>query len=303
MNVIETDGLTKRFGDVTALEQASLSIARGHLFGFLGPNGAGKTTAIRILLGLLRASAGAARVFGLDTWRDGRAIRARIGYLPGEPRYYENLTGRQTLRFLAGVRRTDCRRQIARLAARFDLNLDRKLRAYSSGMRQKLGLIQALMHEPPLLILDEPTNALDPLVRQTLFAELRAVTAAGRTVLLSSHELGEVEALCDEVAIVRAGRIVAQERVADLRARAVRRVELVFASPAGVPAALPAALHVRARRADRVSGTWTGPVNALLEWLADCRPLDVTVAPPDLADLFMDYYADPPNGAAADGQP
>src|SRR5262249_17497329 len=184
---------------------------------------AGKTTAIRIMVGLLRASAGSARLFGRDCWSDGPSLRAEVGYLPGELHLYEALTGRATLEFLAEARRRDCAGEVRRLAQLFDLDLDRRVRGYSRGMKQKLGLIQALMHRPRLLILDEPTSGLDPLMRRCLFDELRSVAAEGRTVLFSSHTLSEVDELCDEVAVLRQGRLVETERIDVLRARAPRR--------------------------------------------------------------------------------
>src|SRR5262245_25849574 len=214
---IETSGLSKCYGRRVALQDLSLSVPEGALLGFRGPNGAGKTTTLRILAGLLRATAGSARLFGRDCWLDGPCLRAEVGYLPGELHLYEALTGRATLRFLAGVRRRDCSREIERLGRLFDLELDRRVRGYSHGMKQTLGLIQALMHRPRLLILDEPTNGLDPLMRRCLFDELRAVAAEGRTVLFSSHTLSEVDELCDEVAVLRQGRLVEMERVEVLR--------------------------------------------------------------------------------------
>ncbi|NUN50159.1 MAG: ATP-binding cassette domain-containing protein, partial [Candidatus Brocadiae bacterium] len=176
---------------------------------FLGPNGAGKTTCIRLLLGLLRASSGHATVLGLDAWREGPRLRQQVGYLPGDVRFWDGLTGRATLRFLDRARGGGHWGEVERLAERLDLVLDKRVRNYSRGMKQKLGIIAAMMHRPRLLILDEPTTALDPLVRAGLYDELRAVVAAGRTVLFSSHTLAEVEELCDVVTVMRRGRVVA----------------------------------------------------------------------------------------------
>lgn len=290
MDAIRTEGLCKCYGRSVALDGLNLRVPSGSLFGFLGPNGAGKTTTIRILLGLLRASAGTAQVLGEDCWLRGPAVRARVGYLPGDVRLREDRTGRSELEFFERARGGGCRAEYERLAARLELNLDRRIRTYSRGMKQKLGLIQALMHRPQLVILDEPTTALDPLVRETLAQELRAIVAEGRTVLFSSHTLSEVEALCDHVAILRNGRLVEQERIEVLRARAVRRVEVVFngrGEPVGPP---PAALKVAARHGARWTGSWTGPVSELLGWLSSQRVRDVTIAPPDLEDLFLAYY-------------
>jgi len=292
MDAIATDDLCKSFGRRAALRQVNLRVPTGGRFGFLGPNGAGKTTTIRILLGLLRASAGNARMLGQDVWRAGPKIRAQVGYLPGDVRFYDGLTGRATLAFLDAARGRNSRGEIRRLVKRFDLDLDKRVRDYSRGMKQKLGLIQALMHRPRLLILDEPTIALDPLIRELIYQELRDVTADGRTVLFSSHTLSEVEQLCDEVAILRDGRLIEQERIEVLRRRAVRHVEALF-DEGGRPATPPPeGLRVTRQSDARLSGTWQGPVQPLVSWLAGGRVRDLRIAPPDLEDLFLAYYAD-----------
>lgn len=293
MNAVATVGLTKCYGAQAALRDLSFHVPAGRLFGFLGPNGAGKTTMLRLLLGLLRPTRGRAEVLGRDAWRAGPALRAEVGYLPGDVRFYGWLTGRATLAFLDAARGHRAGDELPRLVARFDLDLDRRVRDYSRGMKQKLGLIAALMHRPRLLILDEPTTALDPLMRAALYDELRAVVASGRTVLFSSHTLAEVEELCDEVAILRAGRLVEQERIDVLRARALRHVELRLRDGAVVPSP-PAGFELVDRTGGQWRGTWTGPPAPLLAWLAQCPVDDVTIAPPDLDDLFLAYYSDPP---------
>jgi len=299
MAAIETHDLCKRFGPRQVLRNVNLRVPAGSRVGFLGPNGAGKTTTIRILVGLLRASAGSCRVLEHDAWRDGPRARAQIGYLAGDVHFYGDLTGCKTLRFLDAARGGHSHAEIDRLVRRFELELDKRVRDYSRGMKQKLGLIQALMHRPPLLILDEPTIALDPLVREVLFDELRQVSADGRTVLFSSHTLSEVQELCDEIAIVREGRLVEQERVEVLRERAVRRVEVVFDGEREPAAAPPPGLTVAQRSRERLTGAWSGPVEPLLAWLARAHVHDVTIAPPDLEDLFLAYYtARPPEGPA-----
>ena len=180
----------------------------------------------------------------------------------------------------------------------FALDLDRRVRAYSRGMKQKLGLIQALMHRPEVLILDEPTVSLDPLVCESLYEELRRVAGEGRTVLFSSHVLSEVEHLCDWVAILRDGRIIEQDRIETLRGRAVRRVQITF-EPGAVPDEAPSGLHVTGRAENRLTGGWTGPIDELLRWLAAAAVTDVEIAPPDLEDLFMAYYAQHNHGEEA----
>jgi ABC-2 type transport system ATP-binding protein len=290
MEAVVTKDLSKRFGSHEALRGVSLRVEEGSRFGFLGPNGAGKTTTVRILLGLLHASSGSARVFDRDVWRSGPRIRAEVGYLPGEVRFYDNLTGRATLAFLDRARGNTSGSEIQRLTKRLDLDLDRRVRDYSRGMKQKLGLIQALMHRPQLLILDEPTTSLDPLIREALYEELRQATAEGRTLLFSSHTLSEVEELCDVVGILREGRLIEQERIEVLRRRAVRHVELSF-EPEGRPAARPPEPLTIIHQTDaRLTATWSGPIDPLLSWVAGGRVRDMTIAPPDLEDLFLSYY-------------
>jgi ABC-2 type transport system ATP-binding protein len=292
MDAVATRGLRKSYNGKTVLHGLELRVPAGSLFGFLGPNGAGKTTTIRILLGLLRASGGSAEILGRDVWRHGPRVRADVGYLPGEVRLYEHLTGRQMLDFMNQARGGRASGEIARLAERFQLGLDQRVRKYSRGMKQKLGLIQAMMHRPAVLILDEPTIALDPLMRQVLYEELRSTAADGRTVLFSSHTLSEVEELCDWVAILREGRLVEQDRIVVLQSRAVRRVEVRFGRDSEIPP-LPAGLRTITRTESRLVGTWTGPMDTLVEWMARCRIEDVAIGSPDLQDLFMTYYAKP----------
>jgi len=298
VNSIETHALCKSYNTREVLHAVNLRVERGVCCGLLGPNGAGKTTLIRILLGLLRASSGHARIDNHDCWHDGARLRASIGYLPGDVRFYERLTGRRTLSFLAAVRRQPADDEIRRLATLFDLDLDKRVRNYSHGMKQKLGLVQALMHRPALLILDEPTTALDPLVRRTLFEELRRIAAEGRTVLFSSHTLSEVEALCDRVAILRDGRLVEQDAIAVLRRKALRRIELTLRPGERLPEPLPAELLIQHRNGQHVTATCVGLIEPLLVWLARCPAADVTIGAPDLEDLFMAYYSEPPAPAA-----
>ncbi len=298
MYAILTDNLSKSYGRRQALDGVSLRVPTGSRFGFLGPNGAGKTTTIRLLLGLLRATAGSAEVLGGNSWHDGPRLRAQIGYLPGDVRFYDHFTGRRMLAFLAAARGGVADAEIHRLTRQFDLDLNRRIRAYSRGMKQKLGLIQALMHRPRLLILDEPTTALDPLVREVLADELRRVSADGRTVLFSSHTLSEVEDLCDWVAILRDGRLIEQERIETLRLRAVRQVELVFEHDAqAAGASLPPALRILHRGPRSLSGTWTGPPAPLLQWLHGVSLRDIRISPPDLEHLFLAYYEHEPRPA------
>ncbi|MDH6574720.1 ATP-binding cassette domain-containing protein [Kitasatospora sp. MAP5-34] len=294
--VIKLSSLTKRYGSTVGIEQLDISVASGEVFGFLGPNGAGKTTTIRCLVGLLRPTAGQVRVLGLDPVADHRRLASALGYLPGELRLYPELTGHHTLRLLADLQGAATPRR-GELCDRLGLSpadLGRTVLEYSRGMKQKLGLVQALQHDPELVILDEPTEGLDPLVQETFFELLTEATAAGRTVLLSSHVLPEVQRACGRVAIVRAGRLVTVQTVAALREARARRVRLTFADGLG-PRPLGAA--------ERWSPRWDGdrvvllvPPDELVTALRDLLTLpvaDLTVEEAGLDEAFLDLYRTP----------
>jgi ABC-2 type transport system ATP-binding protein len=289
--VIETEQLTKRYRKGRGVEALTLSVRPGEIFGFLGPNGAGKTTTIRTLLDLLHPTSGSARLLGLDSHRDSRAIRARVGNLPGDFAYEDRMTGREVLGFFAALRGMDDLGSAHALAERFESDLSRPLRELSRGNRQKIGLIQAFFHEPELLILDEPTSGLDPLMQEeflTLIAEHRD---RGATVFLSSHDLDEVERACDRVGIIREGRLVAVESVADMRGRAYRNVAVRFGAPVTAAdfAQLPtledvvlddSTLRFRAR----------GDLDAAIKAIARHTVVDLEVTRPTLEELFLTYF-------------
>ena len=229
--MIETSGLCKLYGKKPALVDLDLSVREGEVFGFIGPNGAGKTTTIRLLLDLIRPTRGSARVLDLDSRRDGVPLRRRVGYLPGELALYEDLTARELLRWLAGLRAGAGRGSIEPLAERLALDLDHPIRSLSKGNKQKIGLVQAFMHEPELLILDEPTSGVDPLIQREFHEMLHEARGRGQTVFVSSHVLSEVERIADRVGIIRDGRLVVVDDVGALKARAVRQVEIHFSEP------------------------------------------------------------------------
>ncbi len=226
--VIRTEGLTKRFGDTVALDDLDLEVPRGCIFGCLGPNGAGKSTTIRILLGLLRPTAGSATVLGHDVVGDRRSVHRQVGYLPGDVSIDPDLTARQYLDYLANLRGGVERTTRDDLLDRLDLDPDRRVGTLSHGNRQKVGIVQAFQHAPELLVLDEPTQGLDPIVQRTFLDLLRETRDRGATVFLSSHVLSEVEEVADLVAVLRDGRLVAATSVAELAERTRRRVELTF---------------------------------------------------------------------------
>ncbi|HXF35870.1 MAG TPA: ABC transporter ATP-binding protein [Actinomycetota bacterium] len=289
--VIETEGLTKSYGKRRGIVDVSLVVRRGEVFGFLGPNGAGKTTTIRTLLDLIRPTGGTARIFGLDSRRDSLEIRRRVGYLPGELALWERMTGAELLAFLGELRGDVDRRSIAELADRLECDLSVRIGSLSHGSKQKIALIQAFMHRPELLILDEPTVGLDPLMQeefQRLVAEARA---EGRTVFLSSHILREVERTCDRVGIIREGRLVAVEDIGDLRARELRVLDLRFARP--VPASaflgLPGIQEVEAQ-GDGIRLTVAGPLDAAVKAAARYEVVDLTSHEPALEEIFLRFY-------------
>jgi ABC-2 type transport system ATP-binding protein len=228
-DVVRLDRLTKSYGATRGIVELDLQVRAGEVFGFLGPNGAGKTTTIRTMLDLIRPTSGRIVLFGLDARRDGVAVRRRIGYLPGDLRLYDRLTPRELFRYFGALRGLRSIERAERLAARFELELDRPVAALSRGNRQKAGLVQAFMHEPELLVLDEPTSGLDPLVQQTFYEVARETVEAGRTIFLSSHVLSEVQHVADRVGLVREGRLVLVDSVDNLRSHAFTRVAAIGA--------------------------------------------------------------------------
>ena len=294
LTVIETDHLCKRYGEARGIEDLSLSVQRGEVFGFLGPNGAGKTTTIRTLLDLLHPTAGTARVFGLDSHRESRAIRARLGNLPGEFAYDERMTGRELLDLFAALRGLRSMDRAQQLAERFDADLDRPLRQLSRGNRQKIGLVQALFHDPELLILDEPTTGLDPLMQEEFMAVVSELRDRGATVFLSSHDLDEVERICDRVAIIRDGRLVTVEDVEEMRGRAYRDVAARFTRPVS-PAGLAGVPGVEDLVADGTTLRFRvrGDLDPVIKAIARHSVADLEVTRPTLEELFLTYYARP----------
>ncbi|MFF0431477.1 ABC transporter ATP-binding protein [Streptomyces sp. NPDC004327] len=304
---IELSGLSKRYGPVVGIDSLSLVVDAGEVFGFLGPNGAGKTTTLRCLAGLLRPTAGSARVLGLDPVADHARLAPALGYLPGELRFYPELTGAETLDLLAALQQAPSPRR-RELCARLDLSerdLRRPVLGYSRGMKQKLGLVQALQHDPRLVVLDEPTEGLDPLVQETFYELMAEAPAAGRTVLLSSHVLPEVQRACGRVAIIREGRLVTVERVAALREARARRIRVTLAAPrAGRPRSLGAADRWQPRwQGDRAEllvppGDLTGTLRELLT----LPVADITVEEAGLDEAFLDLYRDGEPGGGAPGR-
>ncbi len=289
--VIRTRGLAKSYRGTAALRGIDLEVPAAVVFGYLGPNGAGKTTTIRLLAGLLRPTAGRADIFGMDSVRDRERIQRRIGYLPGDFVAYPDLTGGQYLRYFGNLRGGVDWSVATGLARRFQLDLDRRIGALSHGNKQKVGIVQAFMHEPDLLILDEPTAGLDPLVQREFLTLVREARDNGRTVFLSSHILSEVEAVADLVAILRQGRLAVVQSVEKLKAQALRRIDLMFEGPPPL-AELRSVAGVReAHLASRtVHMVVEGSTADLLEAAAPHRIENVVTHEPDLEEIFLAYY-------------
>jgi ABC-2 type transport system ATP-binding protein len=309
MEALVTNGLTKHYGHrdlpihrpgqrpagtIRALEDLSIAVHEGEIFGFLGPNGAGKSTTIRLLLGYLFPTAGSAAVFGLDVVRDSVEIRRRVGYLPGGIALYDSLTGERLLDYLGELTgRPPGRRQ--ELLDRLELSartLRRPVRDYSRGMRQKIGIVQALQHDPDLAILDEPTEGLDPLMQRAFYTILDDLRAAGRTIFFSSHVLSEVERVSDRVAIVRRGRLVALEDVDRLLERRKRNVELRVAGDPPRLENVPGVTNVRILPDGRITCQLDGDVGPFLAAIAGHRVTDLTIEPAHLEEAFLELYED-----------
>jgi beta-exotoxin I transport system ATP-binding protein len=321
MDALTTSALTKRYAhrelpirriaghgstDVLALEDLSIAVREGEIFGFLGPNGAGKSTTIRLLLGYLHPTTGSASVLGRDIVRDSVEIRRRVGYLPGGIALYDSLTGEGLLDYLGALTgRPPARR--GELCDRLELStrtLDRPVRDYSRGMRQKIGIVQALQHDPELAILDEPTEGLDPLMQRAFYDILDDLKAAGRTIFFSSHVLSEVERVCDRVAIVRRGRLVALQEVASLLEHRKRNVEMRVAD-GSAPAleGVPGVSGVSRAADGRLTCQLEGDVGPFLAAIAGHRITDLTIEPAHLEEAFLELYedAEPGDGQAAPG--
>lgn len=293
MLAIETRALTKRYASGKGIEDVSLEVREGEMFGFLGPNGAGKTTTIRLLLDFLRPDAGFAKVLGLDCQKDSLQVRRLIGFLPGEVHLEERLSGEELLAALSRFRGGVDARYRRELCERLEIAsaLSRPIRTYSKGMKQKIAIVQALMHRPRLLLLDEPTEGLDPLVQQRFFELLAEARAAGGTVFMSSHVLSEVERNCDRVALIRDGRLLVTEQVEALKARATRKVEALLAEEASAEAFALDGVEARAHGGGRWTFVVTGEIDPLIKRLSSFTVRDLVVLRASLEEIFLRYYA------------
>ena len=296
MSAIHTVGLSKRYGDTLALDALDLTVAEGEVYGYLGPNGAGKTTTIRLLLGLHRPSSGRAELFGVDAWRDPVTAHRRVAYVAGEPLLWPALTSAETFAFLARLHGGTDVAYRDQLVARFQLDTSKKVRALSKGNRQKVQLVAALATRAELLLLDEPTSGLDPLMEMAFRECAQEAKDRGQTIFLSSHILSEVEAICDRVGILRAGRLVDQGTLQELRHLAAQTVEVTFVGPAPE---LPPRPGVQVERAgpNALRFEVSGSVGALIAELAEHPVATLTSREPSLEEIFLHHYDSPDSHA------
>jgi ABC-2 type transport system ATP-binding protein len=290
-SAVLTEGLTKRYGSRTGIDSLDLEVQQGEVFGFIGPNGAGKTTTIRLLMDLIHPTGGRSQVLGLDSHKDSVTIRRSVGYLPGDFGLDTRMTAREQLAYFARIRGLAHLGTAPTLADRLGLDLDVPMGRLSRGNRQKIGLVQALFHEPAVLILDEPTTGLDPLAQDTFLQVLREARDQGRTVFLSSHILSEVERVCDRVAIVRGGRLSALETTESLLEKRRKRVTMLFSEPIDAAgfAKLPGVSDLQVE-GNAVRLRLRDGIDAVVKQAARHTLLDMSVVHPSLDEIFMSYY-------------
>lgn len=290
-SAISTEQLTKYYGPVRGVEDLDLEVQAGEIYGFLGPNGAGKTTTLRLLLDLIRPDRGRAYIFGKDVHKERAEVHRMVGYLPGELALWPELTGRENLEYLARLRGGVDRAYLNFLLELFEVDPGRRFATYSRGNKQKIGLVQAFMHKPRLLLLDEPTQGLDPLMQNIFYKYIRELTADGVTVFLSSHILSEVERVCHRAGIIREGRLIQSERINDLQIRSSHFVRLLFDGQVDLDAVsrVPGAENLQLEN-HQVTLTVAGDLRPLLSYVATLPLVELESRRPSLEELFMAYY-------------
>lgn len=289
--LLSAEKLTKDYGSFRALSNLELAIAPGEIVGLLGPNGSGKSTALRIMLGFLKPTSGRAAIAGFDCWNASIETRKRVAYLPGELRLYDTMTGRRLVAFLSQLRGAPVGPEVDALAKKLDIDIDRPLTHMSSGMKRKVALLAVLVPKVPLIILDEPTNTLDPTMRDELLEQLLQARARGQAVLFSSHVLQEVEAVCDRVAILRRGELVHLQDMSELREGRTVTARLTGSPPAIGPDGAP--LSASAIENGRLNLTFRGPLPVLLQWLAKMPVQDLKVEPQGLGPIYRQVHGQP----------
>ena len=288
MNAIETNGLTKFYGKSRGIVNLDLTVKEGEFFGFIGPNGAGKSTTIRTLLGLIKPSGGNARIFGRDIISQKESILSEVGYLPSEAVFYPSMRVKDVIKFSADLRKTDCKREAAKLCERLDLDTSKKVDELSFGNRKKVAIVCALQHNPRLLILDEPTGGLDPLMQREFFAILRERNEQGTSIFLSSHVLSEIQRNCNRAAIIREGKIIACDSVEALSETSAKKVII----HGDIDISSLSCVRSIQQNKDSVSFLYSGDLNLLMKVLSQNDIKDISISEPDLEEIFLHYYSD-----------
>jgi ABC-2 type transport system ATP-binding protein len=289
MNAIELSSLSKFYGNQCGIDSVSFTVKKGEIFGFIGPNGAGKSTTIRTLLGLLKATSGKAEIMGMDISNEGAMIREKIGYLPSEVDYYSEMSSKELLLYHAAMYKVaDVENKIQELATYFQLELDRPIDDLSYGNKKKCAIIQSVLHDPEVLILDEPTGGLDPLMQNRFFELLERQNKKGVTIFFSSHVLSEIQRMCDRAAIIRDGKIMAVEDISTLLSKQMKMVRLVTTSVNNI--ILPVGALNHHQSGQKHTFDYVGPTQDLVIWLSSQSIIDVTLSEPDLERIFMNYY-------------
>ena len=288
MNAIETNGLTKFYGKSRGIVNLDLTVKEGEFFGFIGPNGAGKSTTIRTLLGLIKPSGGNARIFGKDIISQKESILSEVGFLPSEAVFYPSMRVNDVIKFSADLRKTDCKREAAKLCERLDLDTSKKVDELSFGNRKKVAIVCALQHNPRLLILDEPTGGLDPLMQREFFAILRERNEQGTSIFLSSHVLSEIQRNCNRAAIIREGKIIACDSVEALSDTSAKKVII----HGDIDISSLSCVRSIQQNKDSVSFLYSGDLNLLMKVLSQNDIKDISISEPDLEEIFLHYYSD-----------
>lgn len=290
MNVIEIQNLTKNYGKARGITDVSFNVEQGEIFGFIGPNGAGKSTTIRTMLGLIYPTGGSAKIFGKDCIEFGPEIKKEIGYLPSEVFYYDNMKVIDLLNYSASFYKKDCRQRIKELAELLDLDLKKKIDDLSYGNRKKVGIVQGLLHEPKLIILDEPTGGLDPLMQQKFFDLLKEENKKGVTILFSSHILSEVQKLCDRVAIIKEGQIIKIEKISELRENNYKKFRIETHSDIDKNYFNIDGVNKLEIKNNTINFLYRGNINSIMKKLAGTELANLFIEEPDLEEIFLHYY-------------
>ncbi|GAE31640.1 ABC transporter ATP-binding protein [Halalkalibacter hemicellulosilyticus] len=289
--MIQVKSLTKKYSNGKGIFDVSFQVKKGEIFGFLGPNGAGKTTTMRHLMGFVNPTSGSASIAGLDCRTQASEIQKKLGYVPGEIAFFDNMTGKQFLKFIAGMRGAHNNKRQDSLIERFELEADRKIRRMSKGMKQKVGLIAAFMHDPEVVILDEPTSGLDPLMQKKFVELIQEERSRGKTILMSSHIFGEIDSTCERVAIIRDGRLVAVEDITTLKSSLEKRFYITFATTTDIAKIKASGLNYEIKDETKVEIVVTGNYNEMVKTLANCSLVSIDTSTQTLEEIFMRYYS------------